>query len=60
MDRGICVAKTAMSTISSIKQCLLFSFQISNIFPWFVVSDTPSNNVDKKQYPAWKQQEDSR
>jgi hypothetical protein len=49
MDRGICVANTAMYIISSIKLCLLFSLHISNILPWFAVSDTlPSNYVDKK------------
>ncbi len=39
-----------MSTISSMKWCLLFSFHTcwSNILPLFAVSDSPSNNVDKK------------
>ncbi len=50
MNRGIRVADNAMLTISSMKRCLLFSFHTcwSKILPLFAVSDSPSNNADKK------------
>ncbi len=56
MDRGICVADNAKSTISSMRQCLLFSFSFhtcwSNALSLFAVSDSPSGNVDKKWFKA--------
>ncbi len=50
MDRGICVADNAMSTISSMRRYLLFSFHTcwSNTSSLFAISDSPSGNVDKK------------
>ncbi len=50
MDRGICVADNALSTTSSMRRWGLFSFYTcwSNTPPSFAVSDSPSNNVDKK------------
>ncbi len=52
MDRGICVADNAISTISSMRWCFLFSFSFhtcwSNSLSLFAVSDSPSGNVDKK------------
>ncbi len=55
MDRGICVANKAVSTISLMKQCLLFSFNIcwSKKLPLFAVSDNPSIFLINND-PAWK------
>jgi hypothetical protein len=50
MDMGICVADNAISTISSMRWCLLFSFHKcwSNTSSLIAVSDSPSGNVSKK------------
>jgi hypothetical protein len=60
IDRGICVASNAMSTISLKNQLLHFSFNKywSNISHLLPVSDSPSNNLDKND-PVWKKFEDS-
>ncbi len=51
MDRGICVSDNAMSTISLMRQCFLFSFHTcwSNYLSLFAVSNSPWGNVNKKR-----------